>query len=68
MRVIMRRGGEESFLVPINNFTECRSVCTYWNKVSIRLLFRKNGDYFFHDIIVWNIYKGYIFEIFESLF
>ena len=34
MRIIMRRGGEESFLVPIDNFEKCQSLCTYWNKVS----------------------------------
>ena len=35
MRIIMRRGGEESFLVPIDNFVKCQSLCTYWNKVSL---------------------------------
>ena len=33
MRIAKERGGEESFLIPINNFTECKSLCTYWNKV-----------------------------------
>ena len=35
MRIIMRRGGEESFLVPIDNFVKCQSLCTYWNQVSL---------------------------------
>ena len=33
MGIVNGRGREESFLIPINNFMECKRLCTYWNKV-----------------------------------
>ena len=33
MGMVRGRGIEESFLIPINNFTECKRLCTYWNEV-----------------------------------
>ena len=44
MRIAKERGGEEKFLIPINNFTECKSLCTYWNKVG------KNYNYLAESI------------------